>query len=277
MKFDRQKTFPYPVLRPFSDDYLDVEFQTNTEFIIAGNEITLQCSFLTSSEELLREIEKGYAKFVSIVSCRDTYFRKVIKTDEKNISIKLDADALRGEVLVDSYIVAVKDISGFQSQDINPEFGQEAFFFISGQILAQDETSAIYIDRELFRPLSSVFELVKNEQLTGGKWKVGVEQDNVQIEVSAEMKESIDSARNSKLSRAVLINSLYFSAVTHAIQMLKDVKDFGDLKWARVMHRQIHNKGLDIDSHEAYVIAQELMKHPLSVLRTNVFQGELNV
>jgi hypothetical protein len=277
MKFDRQKTFPYPVLRPFSDDYVDVEFQTNTEFTIAGNEITLTCSFLTSSEELQAEVEKKYAMYVSIVSCRETYFRKVIQTTESSTLIKLDADRLRGEVLVDSYIVAVKDINGFRSADINPEFGQEAFFFTAGQILAQDETSAIYIDRELFRPLSSVFELVKNETLNGGKWKVSVEQDNVQIEVSAEMKESIDSARNSKLSRTVLINSLYFSAVTHAIQMLKDVKDFGDLKWARVMLRQIHNKGIDIESADAYFVAQELMKHPLNILRANVFQGDQNV
>lgn len=276
MKFDRQKTFPYPVLRPFSDDYLDVEFQTNTEFTIVGNDISLDCTFITSSGELQTEIEKGFAKFVSIVSCRDTYFRKVIQTDKQAFSVKLDADSLRGEVLVDSYIVAVKDINGFRSQDINPEFGQDAFFFAAGQILAQDETNAIYIDRELFKPLSSVFELVKNEQLSGGKWKVGVDQDNVQIEVSPEMKESIDNARNSKTSRAVLINSLYFSAVTQAIQMLKDVGDFGDLKWARVMTQQIHNKGLDIESQDAYVIAQELMKHPLNVLRANVFQGESN-
>jgi hypothetical protein len=277
MKFDRQKTFPYPVLRPFSDDYLEVDFQTNSEFTITGNEISLDCTFITSSEELQTEIEKGFAKFVSIVSCRDTYFRKVIQTDKQTFSVKLDADSLRGEVLVDSYIVAVKDINGFRSQDINPEFGQDVFFFTAGQILAQDETNAIYIDRELFKPLSSVFELVKNEQLSGGKWKVGVDQDNVQIEVSPEMKESIDNARNSKTSRAVLINSLYFSSVTQAIQMLKDVGDFGDLKWARVMSQQIHNKGLDIKSQDAYVIAQELMKHPLNVLRANVFQGESNV
>lgn len=277
MKFDLQKTFPYPVLRPFSDDYQGVEFQTNAEFTIAGNEITLNCSFLTSSTELLEEVDKDNARFVSIVSCRDTYFRKVIQTKDKDFSIQLDADSVRGEVLVDSYIVAIKDINGFKSKDINTEFGHESFFFAAGQILAQDETSAIYINRELFKPLSSVFELVKNEQLSGGRWKVGVDQENVQIEVSAEMKESIDSARNNRLSRAVLINSIYFSAVTHAIQMLKDVKDFGDYKWARVILRQIHNKGLDIESLDAYVIAQELMKHPLSVLRTTVFEGSLNV
>ena len=27
MKFDRNKTFPYPVLRPYSDDYVDGDFQ----------------------------------------------------------------------------------------------------------------------------------------------------------------------------------------------------------------------------------------------------------
>jgi hypothetical protein len=276
MKFDRQKTFPYPVLRPYSDDYVDVEFQANIEFTIDKNDIDCSCSYLTSSDELAKEVEKGYAKYVSIISCRDTYFRKVLSTSTSELTVKLDANSLRGEVTVDSYIVAVKDINGFRSSDINQEFGQEAFFFNAGQVLAQEETRAIYVDRDLFKPLSSVFELVKNEGLIGGDWRVGVDQDNVQIEVSTEMKESIDNARNSKISRTVLINSLYFTAVVHALQSLKDGGDFGEFKWARVMQRQLHNQGLELDATDAYVLAQKLMKHPLSILRTNVFQGAAN-
>jgi len=37
MKFDRYKAFPYPVLRPYSDDYIDIDFQTNVEPKVVEN------------------------------------------------------------------------------------------------------------------------------------------------------------------------------------------------------------------------------------------------
>ena len=52
MKFDRNKTFPYPVLRPFSDDYIDGEFQTSVEFLSNEGEVILAISFRISSNEL---------------------------------------------------------------------------------------------------------------------------------------------------------------------------------------------------------------------------------
>jgi hypothetical protein len=41
------------------------------------------------------------------------------------------------------------------------------------------------------------------------------------------------------------------------------------------MERQIHNNHLNLVSTDAYIIAQKLMKHPLSILNTYVFsRGE---
>ena len=70
-------------------------------------------SFLVSSAELISEINKGTAKFVSIVSCRETYFREVVSVDQQKFVKKFDIGNLRGEVKVDSYIVAVKKIISF--------------------------------------------------------------------------------------------------------------------------------------------------------------------
>ena len=81
MKFDRNKTFPYPVLRPFSDDYVDVEFQTNVDFSSSEGAVTTDISYRVSSAELIEQVKNGNAKFVSIVSCRETYFREVIASD----------------------------------------------------------------------------------------------------------------------------------------------------------------------------------------------------
>jgi hypothetical protein len=271
MKFDKSKTFPYPVLRPDSDDYVEGEFQSTVSLTIEEGSVKVSCSYLTSSVELQQLITDQKAQFVSIVSCRETYFRQTLRTSNSDFETIISTDDLRGEVFIDSYIVAIKEIKNFVSPDINPEFGQKRFNFKPGEILAQEETQAVYIERDLFRPISSVFELVKGDALSGGEWRVSLEQDHVQISVSPTMKENIDNSRSSSAVKSVLINSIYHAAVTHAIQQLKDDNDYADLKWARVMTRQLHNQNIDLAKTDAYLIAQKLMKHPLSVLNTYIF------
>jgi hypothetical protein len=274
MKFDRNKTFPYPVLRPFSDDYIDVEFQTNVDFTSNDGLVTANISYRVSSPELIEQIKIGNAKFVSIVSCRETYFRDVLTSETKQIVKNFDVGNLRGEVKVDSYIIAIKKIPSFSSPDINPEFGRDSFAFTPGDVLAQDETAVFYIDRDLFKPVTSVFDLVKNPEYSEGEWRINLDDDHIQIVVSTAMKESIDNARNSTTMKVILLNSIYFSAAVHAIQRLKEYgSDYEEKKWGRVFYRQIHNNGLDLVSTDAYVLAQKLMKHPLKVLNAYVLKG----
>ena len=274
MKFDRNKTFPYPVLRPFSDDYIDGDFQTSVEFLSNEGEVILAISFKISSNELVEQIKLGKAKFIALVSCRETYFRKVIPTNLNEITERFYAGDLKGEVRVDSYVVAVSEINNYISADINPEFGKDSFFFGSGDVLAQEDTAVFYVDRDLFKPLTSVFDLVKNDSLGIGEWKVGLDDDHVQIEVGLAMKESIDNARNNPAHRVALLNSLYFSAAVHAIQKLKELNnDYEERKWSRVISRQIHNMGLDLVAVDAYVLAQKLMKYPLAMLNAYVLKG----
>jgi len=63
MKFDKNKAFPYPVLRPYSDDYNDVEFQATVEFIISKDKITASVQFAISSSEIVDEIEQNNAEY----------------------------------------------------------------------------------------------------------------------------------------------------------------------------------------------------------------------
>lgn len=273
MKFDKNKAFPYPVLRPYCDDYQDVEFQTTVEFAVSKDSIDADITYALSSEELLDEIAKGNAKYVSVVSCRETYLRNVLTSTDGKIAKSFDPGSLRGEVRVDPYIVATRAITGFASPDINSEFGAGPFSFSPGEILAQDETQVFYIDRDLFKPVTAVFDLVKNEALSGGEWKVGLDENHVQIEVSPQLKESIDNARNDKSNKVILLNSVLFAAVMHALQRLREGKDAYDGKrWAEVIRGQLHNNGWDLEANDPYVLAQRLMKYPLAMLDTYVFK-----
>jgi len=115
---------------------------------------------------------------------------------------------------------------------------------------------------------------VKSDSLSLGEWRVSLEQDHVHIEVSSVMKESIDNNRSSQSVRSVLLNSIYFSAVVHAIQRLKDDSDLQEFKWGKIMERQIHNQHIELATTDAYVIAQKLMKHPLAILNNYILKAD---
>lgn len=275
MKFDPQKAFPYPVLRPYSDDYKGAEFQVVVEYSSEAESkyIDFEITYTISSPEIFGEIKKGNAVFVSLISCRDTYFRFVLESSTNKVNKSFDKNNLRGEVKILSYVVAKNDIESFQSPDINTEFGPGPFKFDIGDVLAQDETYMFYIERDLFKPVTSVFDLVKRDTLIGSEWNLEFEQDHIRIVVSPEMKEKIDNARNSTPNRAILLNSIYFAAVQEAVSILKqDDSSFEDFKWAKVLRRQAHNKNIDFQGHLSYLVAQKLMQFPLSLLDTYIFK-----
>ncbi len=275
MKFDKNKAFPYPVLRPFSDDYKDEEFQATVDFTVGKERIKTNISYAISSEEIVEEISNGNAEYIAVVSCRDTYFQVTLTSSNRSVEAEFDIGELRGEVRVNPYVVVKNEIVSFTSPDINQEFGSGPFRFEVGDILAQDETQIFYIDRDLFKPITSVFELVKKDEQIDGIWLVDFDGDHVQIVVSPKLKESIDNARNTKENKAILLNSIYFAAVMQAIQKLKDPDtrtDYEDKKWAKVILGQAHNKNSDIDKHDAYLIAERLMQQPIKLLDNYVLR-----
>jgi len=274
MKFDKHKAFPYPVLRPGSDDYTDVEFQVMVEFSITGSKINADVLFANSCEEIEEQVAIGNAAYVCVISCRDTYIQQVIETNKRSISLEFETGKLRGEVRVDPYVVVKNDINGFVSQNINAEFGCGPFSFEAGDVLAQDETQVFYIDRDVFKSITSVFDLVKRDNLSEGLWTINFDDDHIKIEVGPKLKESIDDARNDNKNRVILKNSIYFAAVMQAIQKLQDKEEaFDDWKWSKVFRNQAHNRGIDIENHDAYWVAQQLMQLPALQLDTVVFKG----
>lgn len=274
MKFDKQKAFPYPVLRPYSDDFIDKEFQSTADFIIEGNKVTVEISYALSSKDILALIDKKIAVYVSVLACRDTYFSISLKSHKNNVSKEFDGGLFKGEVQIRSYIYISSDYT-LSSREIHPDFGSDPIQYRRGDIIAQDETEVFYFDRDLFRPVSSVFDLVKKESLSDGEWTLSFEQDHVQIEVSPAMKEAIDNARNDISNRAVLINSIMFAAVMQSIEKIRNSDAiYDEYKWAQVIKHSAHNNSIDVSAEhiDSYLIAERLMHYPLSKLNTHFFK-----
>lgn len=154
---------------------------------------------------------------------------------------------------------------------INEEFGPGPFAFEPGSVLAVDEPKVIYVDRDVFKPITSIFELVMDINLTGSEWRLRFNQNKVSIALGPRLKEKIDIARSSSRNKAILINSIYFASVMQCVRNLRDGSDYDDYRWAHVMRQQCHNLGIDLDAAEEYLLAERLLKFPVGLLEAYVF------
>lgn len=272
MKFDRNKAFPYPVLRPHSDDFVDKQFQATPEVGIDSSKVAVEVTYALSSRDIRNLIKSGAAAFVSIIACRDTFFSVKLTSVTSTVKGEFEATNFRGEVEIRSYIQIVSDVT-FVPTEVHPDFGSGPLSYTKGDIIAQDETNVFYFDRDLFKSLVSVFDLVKRESLTGGAWEIKFDDDHIQIEVSPEMKEALDAARNRPENRAILLNSILFATVMQALDKIKTGEGiYDDYRWAKVIKQTAHNKSISLDSHDSYLAAEKLMGYPLSLLDAMVFK-----
>ncbi|PMG28018.1 hypothetical protein BCU94_18485 [Shewanella sp. 10N.286.52.C2] len=276
MKFDPQKAFPYPVLRPHNDDYLDSDIQTTAEFLIDhdNKKVKFNASLAISSEAIQELIESNKANYSIIISCRSTFFRKSLRTNSDEIEYEFNYGDFRDEVEVTCFVTASEDIDNFLPEDLNPEFGDLAFNIEKGDVLALDEPQISFFDRDSFKPLASIFSLIQSNNRSDNEFRVELDHDDITIAVSPTTKQMIDIARNNPSHLAVLMNSLYFSALVEAINQIQQaVDEYENNKWASVLSRKIHNtENIDIDTDPAYVIAQELFKMPMLQLKNYVFK-----
>ena len=169
--------------------------------------------------------------------------------------------------------MAVEVIKDYSCPWINPEFGGGPFSFPNGAVLAVDEPQMIYVDRETFKPISSCFYLAPNENIPSNEWQIDTSEDRVRITVNPALKERIANARNSKEKRAILLNSIYFGAVVQCLSALKGADEVGDQRWARIFRQRLADQHLNLEQHPETWLAQQLMRHPFSVV-DRYFFGE---
>lgn len=164
MQFDPLRAFPYPVLRPYVDDYFEGDLQATIEFehLPKEGEIRAQVSFAVSVPEIVTLVTEGSASYVVVFACRDTYFRDAVTSSDSTFSRVFTSGELRGEVILYPFVVVTKSVTGYSCPWINTEFGSGPFNFAEGELLAVDEPQVIYLDRESFKPVSSAFVLVDN-------------------------------------------------------------------------------------------------------------------
>ena len=260
MKFHSNTALPYPVIADNRDDYHDSHYKVDSKILVTNAEtkITLHHDIHPYEFEKLITYDSKFT-FVVVIRCRSTFYKKAFSSHEKEQVIEIDSYDLRGDVYIEPYVVAIKKTQVF-SESLNSEYGAEQFSYDSGNIVAKALERKFTILKDAFKPLESVFEITKADDLEEGEWELDAESDKLRLRVSPKLHELESNIRSTKEGQAILLNSIYYAAVVEAIQILKE--DTMNTKWAKVFKAKMNPLGIDLERMPAYKIANILLNRP---------------
>ncbi|WP_315920976.1 hypothetical protein [Mesorhizobium sp. SP-1A] len=281
MRFENQVIYSYPVLRPDAEDYKKGEF--NVEVIpsecdpasVDRGNVKLSIRYELTEYAIARLVDEGKARVGVIVRCRETMKTWNFYVDKKGGEFIIPASNIKDEIVVNAMVIVSEDVYGFTSRNFSDDYQGFAFDLKSGDMLAYETEIEFTVGRDSFKKLDSVFEINSSDNLDAYEMDVMTEDHHVKILVSKVVYDKIQRVRgkNSAADKAVLLNSIYMTAVHVAIDYLKQNPN-SDLAWANVIRNNCSSRRINLEAESAHRIAQMILRYPLGSLIERVFKEE---
>jgi len=272
------RTLPHPLLAPWTSDYGDRIFKASVPNAVLNNgkQVTLTIKCHLTSHALRELISKGDAQYILLMTCNDTFSRDIHYPDQEDMFVlPLEAGDYRRQMELIPYIVAVRKIDGFISDEHAEEFRYikpQGFDIFPASILAVGNKSVISLEEG--GSVHSVIDLVADRKIEKGSFNVYLENNRIEIRVSERDKKYIEALRKSgpnTTEREVLFPSIYLHAVIEALRNLRYHKE-ANKQWTRTMIQALERHDIPLDDEEldsnALKHAQSLMKQPVGRLLT---------
>lgn len=286
MKYDTQKSFGYPVLRPDSNDYQGGNFEpafTFTEVKRGEKKIEIDCVFSVANvPELKNLIEKKEACYVVVLNCRDTFHRQTFTTFSDQDIFEMESSHFSGLVSVEGYIVAMKDISKYSCNSLHEEFKNLEVNFKKGYVLAQKTPNYYRIIPQKFKGMKNMIKFIEKTDLVDGEWDYDVELDMPEIYATENQIKIFKDTRGD--NKAVLLNTMVLPVVTHMISLLINIEkdpqneENSSLKqeienrlllWPAIIEECLADHKLSLKSNSnAHLLAQRILSLPQRRLNT---------
>ena len=163
-----KEEFPNPVLATGRNDYIEScrfntsfeenDIQVDTENIIIPISYDLECRGLNNL------LKSGDAKVIVLVKSSSASYSKIFTFDDgkTEMTVSIPKFSIVNKMDITGSVVAANDIKEFSCPGEFNElfFGASTFEIRKGDILATEESRAIFVDTsELERPISSIFDI----------------------------------------------------------------------------------------------------------------------
>ena len=274
MKFDPNKAWPYPVLRPrsFGDDYPHAAFEVeiDIERIRGSTAVAVDTEFHLSDPDLLGLVEQGAAHYVLLVKAPKTRFRDLVESSVPEVEREFSAGDLSGRVEFAPFLIATRDVVGFRAGGWHPDFSNHAFDIAVGSVLAEDEPREYWIETADDDPLiGSIFAVTERDNFPDGRWDYEIAEDRVWIVMSKKDYARFSNARtrvNKHQDGFYLICGIYLPVLIAVLNELDQTPDaYREYSWFSSVERRLEElecKSLGSGDANRLLDAQKVLDSP---------------
>ena len=281
------RLLPFPLLAGWTDDYGEATFQATVPHAVLnnGHSITLTIKYRLTSPTLRELVSSGQAQYVGLIVCTETFNRNTYATNQEDDVQILEAGSYAGKLKLTPYLVATQPLAGFTSPEHAPEIRAikpAGFDIPAGSILAVGDSTEITLE-EGGSPYS-VIDLVADDGIDQGSFKVALDDNRIKIHLCREDKNRLETLRSQEERKtemqAIFFPAIYLHAITEALRNLSET-EYADKHWVNTMRSALERRHIPADDEElaenALIYAQKLMENPVGTLLTSfITKGESN-
>jgi len=253
--------YPHPVLGIGDDMAGDV--QVKLKVSSDSEHIVIENTFSVDNKDLKRLIKENKACYSIHMSCAGTFFRSNYSSyKELSDPIKIKSSDLNGEVEINYFICANKDIVDYTNDASNADYGETQFRINKGDILAYIGKGKFYANKT-YQETTSISSImnVNTDGKSNHPFFLDYGDEKITITLCKEDYEIYQEIKLKKFA-SILHSSLVLPALQQAISFIEsgEADEQRNTPWFEILNDFILKEG-DTD---AMVKAQKILDLPLN-------------
>lgn len=251
----RPRSYPHPVLSPFSRDYIDGSelvgaFDRRSE----GGELVITYNITLTSNRLneFRALDTGAFLALDIYS-KGSRWRKLFPLKSDTGSISIPETQVFGTVEVTPMLLAASD-GELEFAGINKEYSSSRFTVQEGDVLAHGDTYFLESDHHASSSDGeSLISFELSEGLDPNEYEIGLTYDGIVVFAGKNVMQVTKAMSADPAFRPYLFTSFYKDAFIEAIGAILaqyKAEEEPEEAWAKGLLSFIESQGLSLDTIE---------------------------
>lgn len=268
----RNRSFPHPVLAPFTDDVIPNKFDFTVSVSHDADNFYLDVRFDYENQTLDDLVEGGKAAFSVHLECKRNFYREIFTFSKRTEKITIPTCELVGRVEVSAFIKAQDPISVYQIQGSHADYGTASFQVRTGDVLAvaQSKTFDAYVDYDPLRRISSILTIRRSDEVEEGPMKLDTSSDRIVATLSQKDYDRYTDLKADPKLGPLLANQVVVPALlegVHEIQGTPEEEFEVEMtkRWFRSVFKKLDEMDIKIRNADASAMeaVQAILKLPL--------------
>jgi len=257
MIYSELKSFGYPVINPFGDDFLDHKFTSNIEELDHDEENgELTAKIYHTVPNFIKTLAKNKkVKFLTVLRCNFTSFETHRIYYESDQTLSFSSKDCSGKISIDSYIVCnevLKIGKEIEKKYINKFYHSLDKSYKKNTLIGFSEPLQFSLEPELNAPISSIFEIIDKKSVEKGCLVYDFSENLIRIYLHKDdlgiykrIENTFGNERKAHLD--ILTSVVLIPALSAALFAYSKEHDSNSLTWKSTLYAKLKELNMDPD------------------------------